>query len=130
MSMYEMMFGQNPVAPLILEALALPPIAVGRFRDAFVSSGEFAVYTRNGGGNREHYGCEGEEEGEDCFCTGCIMTYQLPSIRTTFGTRMTTSTLHMRQCTSQFQTSIRKYLSRSIPETSILTSIGLHCSIS
>lgn len=78
MSMYGLVFGRNPIAPIILEALALPESAVGRFRDAFVSNGEFAIYTRNGGGNREHFSDDGTEEGEDCFCTGCIITYHLP----------------------------------------------------
>ena len=78
MSMYGIAFGRNLIAPYILEALELPQSAVGRFRDAFVADGEFAVYTRNGGGNREHYSYEGQEEGEDCFCTGCIITYHLP----------------------------------------------------
>ena len=78
MGMYNLVFGRNPIAPIILEALALPESAVGRFRDAFVSNGEFAVYTRNGGGDREHFSLDGAEEGEDCFCTGCIITYHLP----------------------------------------------------
>jgi hypothetical protein len=46
---------------------------IGRFRDAWVErspeTGDpiIAIYTRNGGGNREHYDCD---EGS---CTGCVM---------------------------------------------------------
>jgi len=52
---------------------------VGRFRDAYLNEDgtKIVVYTRNGGGNREHYDDECEA-GENCNCTGCIITYQLP----------------------------------------------------
>lgn len=55
-----MMFGTNPLAPL-LTALIQEEEAVdfGRFRDAYLvnEDGEamIAIYTRNGGGNREHF---------------------------------------------------------------------------
>lgn len=85
---------------------------VGWFRDAWVEKGEdgkpvIAIYTRNGGGNREHYchfqgcptcsnkrgycgcwedcetghkkGCTCPSPGTDCACTGCIATYGLPA---------------------------------------------------
>ena len=35
------------------------------------------VHTRNGSGNREHYG-EDTEPGPACDCTGCVQTYQIP----------------------------------------------------
>jgi hypothetical protein len=55
MSMYNMMFGQNPASSAILATLGLTQGDVGRFRDCFIANGEIAVYTRNGGGNREDY---------------------------------------------------------------------------
>ncbi len=77
MSMYNLLFGQNPMSDLLLGIIGLNKSAVGRFRDVFISNGEIAVYTRNGGGNREHWNDE-KEEGEDCDCTGCTITYYLP----------------------------------------------------
>lgn len=53
MSMYQIMFGRNRDAILILALLALTIEGTGRFRDAFVADGEIAIYTRNGGGNRD-----------------------------------------------------------------------------
>ena len=67
----------------LLSMLGLTEGSVGRFRDAFVLPDRIAVYTRNGGGNREHYG-NAEYESEDppadgsCRCTGCIITVHLP----------------------------------------------------
>ena len=52
--MYNMIFGRNPNGPAILRTLDLTPEDCGRFRDCFVANGEIAVYTRNGGGNREY----------------------------------------------------------------------------
>lgn len=79
MSMYSLVFGQNPFADFILGTLNLKREDVGRFRDAFVSEGKIAVYTRNGGGNRDHWEYSyKEQEGEGCPCPGCIITYRLP----------------------------------------------------
>lgn len=55
MSLYNMMFGQNPMSYLLLAALKLTPDDFGRFRDAWIQDGKIAVYTRCGGGNREGY---------------------------------------------------------------------------
>lgn len=60
MSLYGMVFGQNPASLAILATLGLTEGDVGRFRDCFVDKDEsgtlrIAVYTRNGGGNREAY---------------------------------------------------------------------------
>lgn len=55
MGMYNLIFGQNKAAHVILATLGLTEADVGRFRDCFVANGEIAVYTRNGGGNREDY---------------------------------------------------------------------------
>lgn len=81
MSLYNMMFGQNPQSDVILAALGLTKMDVGRFRNAWVVAEEdgpvIRVHTRNGGGNREHW--DGEtERGETCGCTGCLMAFKIP----------------------------------------------------
>ena len=63
--MYNILFGRNEVAPLILATLGLTTANVARFRDAFISEGKIAVYTRLGGGNRECY-CENGDK-HDCY---------------------------------------------------------------
>lgn len=79
MSMYGMMFGENPLSDIYLAALGLRKADVGRFRNCFVSEGKIAVYTRNGGGNREHWPDDAEQDaGESCGCTGCVIEYRLP----------------------------------------------------
>lgn len=52
----------------------------GRFRDVYLNADgtEILLYTRNGGGNRQHYSDE-SRPGVDCGCTGCIITYKLPT---------------------------------------------------
>lgn len=62
MSLYNMLFGVNPASGVILATLGLKPDEVGRFRDCFISDGQIAVYTRNGGGNRR---CSHAEDPED-----------------------------------------------------------------
>lgn len=52
---YNMVFGQNKASDAILATLGLRRGDFGRFRDVFIAEGEIAVYTRNGGGNREDY---------------------------------------------------------------------------
>lgn len=64
--MYNMIFGMNKAAPLLLAALGLTPQDVGRFRDAFVTEGRIAVYTRNGGGNRHCWHEEYDSGDERC----------------------------------------------------------------
>lgn len=54
MSLYNQLFGFDPLAPLLLKALAIDPLYVPRFRDCFLLEGKVAVYTRTGGDNR-HY---------------------------------------------------------------------------
>jgi len=80
MGMYNMIFGVNPASDFLLALVDLTKAEVGRFRDCFVTADgkEIAVYTRNGGGNREHYDND-EEAGPGCGCTGCIITYRLPA---------------------------------------------------
>ena len=55
MSFYRTIFGQNLGCDAILSTLGLTREETGRFRDCFVANGEIAVYTRNGGGNREYF---------------------------------------------------------------------------
>ena len=60
MSLYNMMFGQNPAADVILATLGLTKGDVGRFRNVWVDKDDegktrIAVYTRNGGDNRDEY---------------------------------------------------------------------------
>ncbi len=84
MSLYNMLHGVNPASGLLLGLAGFDSVSdVGRFRDAYVDcdSGEplIAIYTRNGGGNRDHWNDEAEE-GRECGCTGCTITYALPSL--------------------------------------------------
>ena len=74
MSMYDLVAGdgqQQSRGAVLLAMLGNPD--PGRFRDAWVERGQdgepvIAIYTRNGGGNRE---CYCEDVGGDS-CTGCI----------------------------------------------------------
>lgn len=82
MSLYHALFGINKGAPFLLAILDIDQggkWVSGRFRDCFLNEDgtHILLYTRNGGGNREHYNDE-HAEGEECFCTGCIITYHLP----------------------------------------------------
>ena len=53
--LYNLMFGHNQLAPVLLDALSLTQAQTGRFRDAYLSDGMIVVYTRNGGSNRDDY---------------------------------------------------------------------------
>lgn len=78
MSLYSILAGEEPLADILLAGLGLTRSDVGRFRDAWVTTeGEIAVYTRNGGGNRDCWSDE-DESTESCECPGCIITYRLP----------------------------------------------------
>jgi len=60
MSLYNLLFGANPDREALVAVVnEIQPIDVGRFRDVWVEKkdGELAIaiYTRNGGGNREDY---------------------------------------------------------------------------
>ncbi len=87
MSMYNMLFGPSEVDPDTL-ALVLEVETFGRFRDVWMEDDphrpgkhRIAVYTRNGGGNREHSDYVDTDEGPDCRCTGCVATFYLPSTK-------------------------------------------------
>lgn len=81
--LYNMVFEANPLGAAYLQhLLGLSLADVGRYRDVWLERVEgddvrVAVYTRNGGGNRGHFD-EGAA-GPECTCTGCIITYHLPT---------------------------------------------------
>jgi hypothetical protein len=60
MSLYNMLFGENPMAEKLLAVLGYTKADVGRYRDCYTIDEEgkiqIVVHTRNGGGNREEYG--------------------------------------------------------------------------
>lgn len=82
MTLYNMLFGENPFADVLLGVLDLNKKDVGRFRNIYVNNQEeICVYTRNGGGNRQHWSydlAKNKEGGDDCSCPGCIITHRLP----------------------------------------------------
>lgn len=88
MSMYNMLFGQNVAADAILATLGLTRHDVGRFRDCFVANGEIAIYTRNGGGNRDDYQevfdelaanpCYLRDEDDEYDCTYATIYFRFP----------------------------------------------------
>lgn len=59
MSLYNMLFGINPMAGILLQALELAPSKIPRFRDCYLDTTDdakrIAVFTRTGGGNRDFY---------------------------------------------------------------------------
>lgn len=56
MSLYNALFGVNPSAGLVLQALGITADAVPRFRDAWITDDhKLAIHTRTGGGNRDMY---------------------------------------------------------------------------
>ena len=85
MSLYNLLFGVNEIAPLLLFILDIDQPdekwESGRFRDIYLNEDgtKVILYTRNGGGNRDHWSFSYPEykEGEDCPCPGCIITHKL-----------------------------------------------------
>ncbi len=80
MTMYNLLHGQNADSETILKALGLTKESVGRFRDCWVEripTGGYrvAVYTRNGGGNRD---CWSDDSASCGTCPGCIIEHVLP----------------------------------------------------
>lgn len=88
MSLYNAVFGQNDKADYLLGCLGLTKGDVGRFRNCFIEDGKIAVYTRNGGGNRESYEDVFEElsehpnylsDADDSFdCTYATIYFSFP----------------------------------------------------
>lgn len=61
MSLYNMLFGTNDATPLLLAAIGVKLDEIPRFRNCYFEGDNIAIYTRTGGGNREYY----DEENED-----------------------------------------------------------------
>lgn len=58
MSFYNMLFGVNSAAPMLLAVLGLSANKVPRFRDCYIDGDHIVIYTRTGGGNRDFYDSE------------------------------------------------------------------------
>lgn len=58
MSMYNALFGENPLASVLLVALGITEEQCGRYRNCFIEVDKIGIYTRNGGDNR--YFCHNE----------------------------------------------------------------------
>lgn len=88
MSLYNMLFGQNEKADVILATLGLTKADVGRYRDVYLNNGEIVVHTRNGGGNREYYQdvfdelsdhpCYLRDDDDDFDCTYANIYFSYP----------------------------------------------------
>lgn len=89
MGLYNALFGKNPNSEVLKSILNLDQEngkwRTGRFRDIYVEKGKdgknyIILYTRNGGGNRDHWDFSYAEhkEGENCPCAGCTIMYHLP----------------------------------------------------
>lgn len=61
MSLYNMLFGINNLAPYLLKILQIDKKDIPRFRDCFISEGEIVIHTRTGGENRDYYDSPNEE---------------------------------------------------------------------
>lgn len=57
MSLYNSLFGENNLAPVLKSVLKLDTenYPTGRYRDIYLDGDKITLYTRNGGGNREDY---------------------------------------------------------------------------
>lgn len=93
MSLYNMLFGCNPLTPILLYILDIDQPdgkwKSGRFRDIYLNEDgtKIILFTRNGGGNRSCWRMESGELSVPCYeietkpenlCPGCIITYHLP----------------------------------------------------
>jgi len=81
MGLYNMLFGTNPQAPILMALLNLDQdngeFTTGRFRDIYID-GEFIVlHTRNGGVNR--VGCLDDGNDKQCTCCACCINNILPT---------------------------------------------------
>lgn len=88
MSFYNMLFGMNSQADLLLAVIGLRKVDVERFRDvsSVDNGGQITVYTRTGGGNREDYPNIAmrsrpewlDSEDDDYDSTYCTDTFKVP----------------------------------------------------
>lgn len=67
MSLYNMIFGQNPLSNVLLKMIEVSPGEIPRFRDAYLDGDLVVIYTRTGGGNDECY-CEGDGDTHEAGC--------------------------------------------------------------
>jgi len=76
--LYNGVLGQQPYAEHLIQMLDLWKVGGVRLRDAWLNwdGSEIIVLTRNGGGNRSHYG--EHDSGRTCDCVGCAIMYWLP----------------------------------------------------
>ena len=65
MSLYNILFGVNNAAPMLLSCLGFKSTDIPRFRDCFIRGNNIVIHTRTGGGNRGYY------ESEEC----CRLNY-------------------------------------------------------
>lgn len=68
MSLYNMLFGVNECAPVLLKILGFSHNDIPRFRNCFLHDNAIVIHTRTGGGNRDFYeeeGCAKENYGSD-----------------------------------------------------------------
>lgn len=90
MSLYNMLFGQNPDADALLGVLGKTKEDFQRFRDIWLrEDGYIEVYTRCGGGNREYYQSMFDEmsthpwydrdEDDDFDCTYASIYFKIPN---------------------------------------------------
>lgn len=109
MSMYDLVAGdshQRDRGAHLLAALGNPD--PGRFRDAWVEKGDdgepvIAIYTRNGGGNRECY-CSQEDHAESGPCTALV------------GQKFAEHPLHIRNADDEFDSTYATYYFRAPDE--------------
>ncbi len=74
-----MLLGQNKHSDRLLEILELgSKYPIREYQDIYLNSDgtEIILYTHSGGLARYHYWSD-EDSGDECSCTGCIMTYQV-----------------------------------------------------
>jgi hypothetical protein len=65
MSLYNMIHGVNPLAPVLMKMLGAAPGDVPRLRDCYFDGEHIVIYTRTGGGNRDCYDSRETTDSED-----------------------------------------------------------------
>jgi len=89
MSLYNMLFGRNPSADILLAMLGITQAEVPRFRDCFLDDqNHIVIHTRTGGGNRDDYESQNtaltlvpgyiSDSDDDFDCTYADFLYAIP----------------------------------------------------
>lgn len=86
MSLYNLLFGQNPNSDIILAILKLKESDIERFRDCGFTKDGIYIYTRTGGGNRASYPNKKLVESkyylndcdDNCDCTYATYYFSIP----------------------------------------------------